>query len=59
MRNLVAKNDFNRSSVHTDRKKDNAPDIDEEMEDYLLSLDPTDISVTEYSRGVKDSGIVS
>lgn len=59
MRNLVAKNDFNRSAVHTDRKKDNAPDIDEEMEDYLLSLDPTYIAVSEYSRGVKDSGIVS
>lgn len=34
MRNWVAKNDFNRSSVHTDRKKDLAPEVEDGLSEW-------------------------
>lgn len=61
MRNYVAKHDHNRASVHTDKKKDNRPDVGEGLDEHhecLLSLDPSEIAVAEYTRGVKDSRIV-
>lgn len=68
MRNYVAKNDFNRSSVHTDQKKAWEPDILDGLEEHFLEIDqPKDdeelsneqkLAVAEYARGVKASGIV-
>lgn len=69
MRNYVAKNDFNRSSVHTDQKKAWEPDILDGLEEHFLEIDaPKEdedlltpeqrLAVSEYSRGVKASGIV-
>lgn len=68
MRNYVAKNDFNRASVHTDQKKAWEPDVLDGLEEHYLEIDnpkdeeddfdPCMIAVSEYSRGVKASGIV-
>ncbi|AKI28560.1 hypothetical protein 18India_59 [Salmonella phage 18-India] len=68
MRNFVAKNDFNRSSVHIDQKKIVGLDVLDGLEEHFLEienpkeddeeLDPSTIALAEYSRGVKDSGIV-
>ena len=40
MNNPVAKNcnKFNKSAIHTDRKKSWSPDIDEELESYFEDL---------------------
>lgn len=67
MRNVVAKNDFNRASVHEDKKKSWEPDILEGLEEHILEIQkakdiqdvsPQEIALSEYFRGVKDSGIV-
>ena len=66
MRNFVAKNDFNRSPVHPDLKKAWEPDIDEGLDEHYDDLeeeededfDPQKIAISEYERGVKDSGIL-
>uniref|UniRef100_A0AAU8GIK2 Uncharacterized protein n=1 Tax=Salmonella phage vB_SEnST11_KE22 TaxID=3161173 RepID=A0AAU8GIK2_9CAUD len=68
MRNFVAKNDYNRASVHTDQKKAWEPDVLDGLEEHFLEietpkedeedLDPSTIALAEYSRGVKASGIV-
>ncbi|QXL90347.1 hypothetical protein [Salmonella phage NINP13076] len=68
MRNFVAKNDYNRASVHTDQKKAWEPDVLDGLEEHFLEienpkeddeeLDPPTIALAEYSRGVKASGIV-
>lgn len=68
MRNYVAKNDFNRSSVHTDQKKAWEPDVLDGLEEHFLEIDhPKEdeelsneqkLAVAEYARGVKASGIV-
>lgn len=34
MRNWVAKHDFNRASVHTDRKKDLAPEVEDGLSEW-------------------------
>lgn len=73
MRNFVAKNDFNRSSVHTDQKKAWEPDILDGIEEHFLEIEnpkedddeededelpsPSQIAIAEYTRGVKASGI--
>jgi len=36
MRNWVAKNDHNRASVHTDRKKDLAPDAEDGLSEWEM-----------------------
>ena len=67
MRNLVAKNDHNRASVHTDQKKAWEPDILDGLEEHYLEIEPQEeevfdpqaIALAEYSRGIKDSRIVS
>lgn len=73
MRNFVAKNDFNRSSVHTDQKKAWEPDILDGIEEHYIEINsledddddempedfyPQAIALTEYARGVKASGIL-
>lgn len=69
MRNYVAKNDFNRASVHTDQKKAWEPDILDGLEEHLLEIEnpkkdeeeltpEQKLAIAEYSRGVKASGIV-
>lgn len=67
MRNFVAKNDHNRSSVHIDQKKAWEPDVLDGIEEHFIEIEHAKedelteeqkIAVTEYSRGVKASGIV-
>lgn len=69
MRNYVAKNDFNRASVHTDQKKAWEPDVLDGLEEHFLEIEnPKEdeeeltpeqmLAIAEYSRGVKASGIV-
>lgn len=69
MRNYVAKNDFNRASVHTDQKKAWEPDVLDGLEEHFLEIEnPKEdgeeltpeqkLALAEYSRGVKASGIV-
>lgn len=64
MRNFVAKNDFNRASVHEDKKKSWIPDIDDGVDEHLEALDNnsdtdelTTLMQKEYSRGVKAARI--
>ncbi len=53
MNNPVAKNcnKFNKSAIHTDRKKGWSLDIDEELEDYFegLVLNADEIAIKEYA----------
>lgn len=53
MNNPVAKscNKFNKSAIHTDRKKGWSPDIDEELENYFegLALNADEIAIKEYA----------
>lgn len=64
MRNFVAKHDFNRASVHEDKKKSWIPDIEEGVDEHLEALDKdsdadelTSIMQKEYHRGVKAARI--
>lgn len=60
MRNLVAKNDFNRASVHQDRKKAWEPDEEEGLSEYygmplddsLLLPEETDIEFRDRIRAL-------
>lgn len=61
MNNPVAKNcnKFNKSAIHTDRKKGWSPDIDEELEDYFegLALNADEIAIKEYADRKDKAGI--
>lgn len=64
MRNFVAKHDFNRASVHEDKKKSWIPDIEEGVDEHMETLDKnneqdelTSIMQNEYHRGVRASRI--
>ena len=69
MRNLVAKHDFNRASVHEDQKKSWVPEIEDGLDEYYdddCEWETDDefieriraLSIAEYRRGVNDSGIM-
>lgn len=59
--NPVAKNcnKFNKAAIHTDRKKNWSPDLDEELEDYFEGLvnHADEIAVKEYADRKGKAGI--
>lgn len=61
MNNLVAKNcnKFNKSAIHTDRKKSWSPDIDEELESYFEDLvtNADEVAIKEYADRKDKAGI--
>lgn len=59
MRNPVAKNDFNRAAIHPDKKKDDAPKIQEGLDELYQEKDPEYIAFNEYTERVKATKIFS
>lgn len=57
MRNLVAKNDFNRASVHPDRSKEPQDYVDEGLLEYLAQTSENDAQ-EEYRKGSYQPGEV-
>ncbi|URC22143.1 hypothetical protein CHUUTOTORO_00580 [Serratia phage vB_SmaM-ChuuTotoro] len=51
MRNLVAKNDFNRASVHADRSKEPQDSVEEGLLEYLAQTSENDAQA-EYGRHI-------
>lgn len=56
MRNLVAKNDFNRASVHADRSKEPQDSVEEGLLEYLAQTSENDAQA-EYGRHIAGSSV--